>query len=93
MNNFPIEEKSSRGPVLGTIIIVILIIIGGIYIITSRPSGEVTPTDQNNLGGGEPAPTSATPDNSQAAVAGISAVETDLNTSETDLQNLDKELQ
>ena len=60
MNNFPINDKPSKGPMLGTIIIILIIIIGGIYIISSRqsaetpsPAGEL-PTDQFDLTGNEP---------------------------------------
>ena len=102
MNNFPIGDKpSSKGPMLGTIIIVILIIIGGIYIISSRRDGETvlppggvpadtTPIEQSGT------PTGVIPtgtDNQAAVLDGLKSVEADLNSSETDLQNLDQELQ
>ena len=101
MNNFPIGDKpSSKGPMFGTIIIVILIIIGGIYIISSRQSNEtgVVPppvNEETGTPGGIPADTSVTPtaDTQAAALDGLKSVETDLNASETDLQNLDRELQ
>ena len=102
MNNFPIgDAKPSKGPVLGTIIIVILIIIGGIYIISSR-RGEVgvTPGDQTGAGDQTNAgdATNVTPDgnaldNQAAALNGLQSIETELDASETDLQNLDQELQ
>ena len=43
MNQFPMAEKSSKGALFGTIIIILLIILGGIYILASRQDG--TPSD------------------------------------------------
>jgi len=40
MNQFPITDKPSKGPVLGIAIIIILIVLGGIYILTSRKPAE-----------------------------------------------------
>lgn len=48
MNQFPITDKPSKGPVLGIVIIIILIILGGIYILTSRQPAEApSPLDAN----------------------------------------------
>ena len=104
MNNFPIGEKPSKGPLLGTIIIVLLIVIGGIYIVSSRRGETPAPTD--GLPTDQPNPVSGTVDNGDNTVPigtaignetnalnGLNAIEGDINSSETDLNNLDKELQ
>ena len=97
MNNFPIAEKPSKGPILGTIIIVLLIIIGGIYILSSRkapvaPVGpEVTPTDTTTgATPTNPAPTTdnqfTTPPNTD-----VSALEQEANGLGADLKTLDQD--
>ena len=87
MNNFPINDQPSKGPLLGTIIIVLIIIIGGIYIITSRGNNEVTPPPSTESTGIAP-----TEDQSQTALAGLGAVQADLDASEDDLVTLEGEL-
>lgn len=98
INNFPINDKPSKGPILGTVIIVLIIIIGGIYIITSK-SGEapiIPPTDNAPID--TPPPATLTPpptgaEANQAALAGLGSVESDLNASEADLQILETEVE
>ncbi len=102
MNNFPIADKPSRGPLLGTIIIVLIIIIGGIYIMASRKdTPTVPPTDQPDTTTGttpidqtSATPTSVAPnaDTQAAALAGLDAVQGDLTAIETDLKSLETEI-
>jgi len=52
MNQFPITDKPSKGPVLGIVIIILLIVLGGVYILTSRKPAEaplVDPINQEQL--------------------------------------------
>ena len=107
INNFPINDKPSKGPVLGTIIIVLIIIIGGIYIIASKRGDNapvVPPTDETPIDGTVPtgsptpdnAPVSSGPadvDSNQAALSGLASVESDLAASEADLKSLETEVE
>lgn len=91
MNQFPIADKPSRGPMLGIVIIVLLIILGGIYILSSRsgapaPTDLTTPTDSPAGRNGDvntPLGAGQTPD--------LSDLETEASGLGTDLQNLDQE--
>lgn len=88
MNNFPLDNKpASRGPMLGTIIIVILIIIGGIYIISSRRNTETIPPGTTPDTG---TPTNVIPET--AALTDLSAAENDVAGSEADLKSLETEI-
>ena len=90
MNQFPIAEKTSKGPTFGIIIIVLLIIIGGIYILTSRsnetsPAGDTPPIDSPAGGSGygetvTPAPVAPAPQDVSDLEAEAEALETDLGT-------------
>ena len=96
MNNFPINDQPSKGPLWGTIIIVLIIIIGGIYIITSPRGDEseilMPPNGQPGEPGGPLSETDLQTFNSEAAIVDLNSMEADLNASESDLQNLDNEL-
>ncbi|MBI4136144.1 MAG: hypothetical protein HY481_01125 [Candidatus Vogelbacteria bacterium] len=87
MNQFPIADKPSRGPMLGIVIIIILIILGGIYILSSRSGAPEEP----------PADTSPIPTESPAGrddigqTPDLTDLETEARALETDLQNLDRE--
>ncbi len=92
MNQFPIADRPSKGPMLGIIIIVLLIILGGIYILSSRggrpeqPADTTIPTDSpaGRNGDGATSPdVGQTPD--------LSDLETEADGLGADLQNLDQE--
>lgn len=75
-----ISEKEPRGPVLGIIIIIILLVVGGIYVFLNQPTG---PTEEDTVGAGiELGPESTSTD--------LSLVEAELNA--TNLNSLDAEL-
>lgn len=97
INNFPMGDKpQSRGPLLGTIVIVLIIIVGGIYIASSRraevPPGLPPDQSDTNVIGNEPAGVTPTVDSQAAALDGLNALENEINSNEADLQSLDNEL-
>lgn len=97
MNQFPIADRPSKGPMLGIVIIVILIILGGIYILASRDKGQLPDSGFGN--GDTTAPTDSPAGRNGAGGAPLDAgqtsnlsdLETEAGALETDLQNLDQE--
>ncbi len=88
MNQFPIADSPSKGPMLGIVIIVILIILGGLYILSARrgapdqPADTASPTDS-------PTGAFAPPDIGQTP--NLTDLETEAGGLDTDLQNLNQE--
>ncbi|MEK7585006.1 MAG: hypothetical protein AAB455_00585 [Patescibacteria group bacterium] len=92
MNQFPMAEKSSKGALFGTIIIILLIILGGIYILASRTPSDVpadeTPANTTTDANGQPV-TSFTTTAENTSVADLEAEATGL---AADLGSLDQEV-
>lgn len=97
MNQFPIAEQPSKGPMLGIVIIVILIILGGIYILASRDKGQLPDSGFGNDGATPPTDSPAGRNGDSAAplntgqTPDLTDLETETSALETDLQNLDQE--
>jgi len=86
MNQFPIADSPSKGPMLGIVIIIILIILGGIYILSSRSGAPEEPP-----AGTSPIPTESPAGRDDGQTEDLTDLETEADALETDLQNLDQE--
>jgi hypothetical protein len=100
------KEGNSMGALIGTIIIIVILILGGAYLWVTKIQSQLQPTpDAQTLNSAQPIPdnlttleqSAATPDpmvdqlKSQSPSDEISSIQADLNA--TDLNSIDKELQ
>ena len=73
-------EKKSHGALIGSIIVIVILIIGGLYIWQSKVKAPATTVDTNQL-----PPATPTPIDTTSATDELNTLEQDLNSVNTDV--------